>query len=94
MIISDITVYQIENMKHAVGFNESKITGTKHRIMHCYRNHFCDHKDNKSWNDLVTRGLARMGNPHQNGIVNYYLTKDGFKFLADLCGFEKMYETD
>ncbi|WP_313528761.1 hypothetical protein [Anaerotignum sp.] len=92
--ISDITVYQIENMQHAIGFDKSRVTGIKHRVMHCYRNYFCTDKDDKNWLDLVERGLARMGIPDKNGIVYFGLTGEGFKFLANLCGLERMYEID
>ena len=92
--LSDITVFQIEEMQHAIGFDKNRVTGNKRRIMHCYRNYYCTHKDDKNWLNLVDRGLANMRFPDKNGIVYFHLTNEGFKFLSNLCGFEKMYEID
>lgn len=91
---NNITVLQIKNMKHAIGFDKNRVTGTKNRIMHCYRNHFCAEKENKSWQDLVSQDLAKIRKPNDNGFVNFYVTDEGFKFLADLLGFKKIYEID
>jgi hypothetical protein len=93
--INEITYYIIEEMKHCIGFDKNRITGTKHRIMYAYRNHFCDHKDNKMWNELVELQLAYVGNTNEeSGICYYQLTNKGLSFLANLCGFEKIIEID
>jgi len=81
----DITVNQIELMQHAIGFSKNKVTGTKHRVMHAFRNHFCDNIVYE-WEILVEKGLAKRGKADKDGIVYYSLTLEGFKFLGDLCG--------
>ena len=83
----DITVNQIELMQHAIGFSKNKVTGTKHRVMHAFRNHFCDTVSN-DWESLYLKGLAKRGAPDKDGIVYYWLTLEGFKFLGDLCGMK------
>lgn len=94
MKIEDITLKMIEEMQHCIGFPRNKVTGTKHRIMYAYRNHYCDHKDNKEWQSLVELELATQSSADNVGITYYYLTEKGFKLLAVLCGFEKIVETD
>lgn len=90
--ISDITVKQIELMQHAIGFPKNRVTGTKHRVMHAYRNYFCDTKCN-DWEALVEKGLARRGEPNKDGILYYSVTLEGLVFLGNLCGL-KIIETD
>lgn len=94
--MNEITLSMIEEMQHCIGFEKNKITGTKHRVMHAYRNHFCDVNTNKNWRKLVELGLAKqsiMVND-ETGITYFYLTDEGFKFLARLCRFEKIIEID
>lgn len=91
----EVTLGMIKNMQHCVGFGKSRITGTKHRIMHCYRNYFCTHGSHDGWNKLVELEYAtKSARVDENGIATFSLTKKGFKFLSDLCGFVKMYEID
>lgn len=91
--MDEITLDMIEEMQHCIGFADNKVTGTKYRIMHAYRNHFCDHKDNKKWNTLIKLGLANMGSVNQeSGITFFHLNKKGFEFLARLCGLKKIVE--
>lgn len=89
----NVTCAQIQLMQHAIGFNESQTTGTKHRIMHAYRNYFCDSICDE-WEALKAVGLAGRGKKSEDGFVYYYVTKDGLQFMADLCGFEKIIETN
>ena len=85
----------IEEMQHCIGFDKNKITGTKHRIMHAYRNHFCDVSTNKTWCKLVELGLAKQSiMVDENGITYFHLTDKGFKFLARLCRFDKIVEIE
>ncbi len=92
--MNDITLDMIEEMQHCIGFDKNRVTGTKHRVMHAYRNHFCDHKDNEKWNKLRDLGLASMGSEDKNGITFFHLTEKGFEFLANLCGFKEIKEID
>lgn len=90
MNISDITVRQIEDMKHCIGFSKNRVTGTKHRVMYAYRNYYCDHQNNEGWNSMVEIGLAYKERPDKYGLTYFHLTKEGLKFLANLCGFEEI----
>lgn len=93
--MNEITLSMIKVMQHCIGFDKNKITGTKHRVMHAYRNHFCDVVTNKNWRKLVELGLAKQSTGISgNGITNFYLTDEGFKFLARLCRFDKIVEID
>lgn len=94
MEYSDITYKQIEEMQHAIGFNKNKVTGIKHRVMRAYRNHFCDHIDNQSWEILRLKGLADRGKADKDGICYFHVTENGLQFLATLCGFEKIVEIE
>jgi len=89
--ISEVTLIMIEEMQHCIGFDENRVTGIKNRIMHAYRNHFCDINTNKNWIKLIDLGLAKQDlTSDENGITYFRLTKKGFNFLAKLCGFEKI----
>lgn len=93
--MNDITLSMIEEMQHCIGFDKNKITGTKHRIMHAYRNHFCDVNTNKNWLKLIELGLAKQNiMADENGITYFHLTAEGFEFLARLCHFDKIIEID
>lgn len=93
--MNEITLSMIEEMQHCIGFDKNKITGTKHRIMHAYRNHFCDVNTNKTWRKLVELGLAKQNlMVNKDGITYFHLTDEGFKFLARLCRFDKIVEIE
>ena len=92
---TDITFGMIRNMQHCIGFDKNKVTGTKHRVMRAYRNYYCTHESHKDWNMLIAFGLAkRSADVSAEGVTYFRLTLEGFKFLADLCGFEKIIEID
>lgn len=92
---SEITLDMIRDMQHCIGFAKSRVTGKDHRVMHAYRNHYCDYVDNKNWKTLIDLGLAKSTtNTIGNGIVYFSLTPEGFKCLADLCGFKEIIEID
>lgn len=91
--MNEITLSMIEEMQHCIGFDKNKITGIKHRIMHAYRNHYCDVTTNKNWRKLVELGLAKQSiRVDENGITYFHLTDKGFEFLARLCKFSKIVE--
>ncbi len=93
--MNEITLEMIEEMQHCIGFDKNKITGIKHRIMHAYRNHYCDVNTNKKWLTLVELGLAKQNiMVDENRITYFHLTDEGFKFLARLCRFDKIIEID
>lgn len=89
--MNNITVSMIKDMQHCIGFVDNRTTGTKNRVMHAYRNRFVDYKENENWNYLIELGLAdRIVHGDDSGFVTFYVTKKGFDFLADLCGFAKI----
>lgn len=53
-----ITVKQIDDMKHAIGFDKSRTTGIKHRKMYAYRNYYMSYKKMEDWEKLVYLKLA------------------------------------
>ena len=89
--MNNITVSMIKDMKHCIGFEDSRVSGNKNRVMHAYRNHYVDYKENENWNYLIELGLAdRSVDENNTDFVTFYVTKKGFDFLADLCGFAKI----
>ena len=95
MLERDITLKTIEEMQHCIGFHKNKTRGIKHRVMYAYRNHYCDHVDNKRWQALVEMGFASQNICKDgNGITYYHLTEDGFELLARLCGFDVITEIE
>lgn len=83
----------IETMQHAIGFSKNQITGTKHRVMHAFRNYYCSHKNDEIAVSLCSLGLMTEGANSSNDIQYFHVTKEGLVFLARLCGFEKIVET-
>ena len=53
-----VTSNQIDFMKHCLGFENSKVKGTKHRKYKAYRNYFSTSNDDIEWDKLVEQGLA------------------------------------
>lgn len=81
-IYEKVTYKQIDDMKHALGFNNRKVHGTKHRRYEPYRNYFntgeCDVKD---WEQLVAIGFADKGKDNW-----YSVSGDGREFLSMVTG--------
>ena len=80
----NITYKQISDMKHALGFDNRKVTGTKHRKYKPYRNYFnTGERDIDDWEKLVAIGFAERSSK------NYYnVTEDGRMFLKIVTGIE------
>jgi len=89
----ELTVSEIDLMKHCIGFDKNKVTGTKHRFMHAYRNRFYCEID-REWERIRAAGLAERGKMNKEKRVYYWLSPEGFAFLAKLCGLEKIVETN
>lgn len=77
-IYEKVTYKQIDNMKHAIGFSNRRVRGTKHRRYEPYRNYFntgeCDVTD---WEQLVDIGFADKGKDNW-----YSVSDDGREFLS------------
>lgn len=79
-----VTFKQIDDMKHALGFDNRKVTGTKHRRYIPYRNRFyAGGKDVEDWKTLVELGLAK-----EFSIDNFCVTDDGKFFLERVTGIK------
>lgn len=80
--LEQITYRQISDLKHAIGFDNHNVKGTKHRTYKPYRNYFfAGESDKANWNQLVELGLAEEFQP------NYYcVTEDGKEFLRLVTG--------
>ena len=89
----EITVKQIDCMKHALGYDKSKV---KRKAYKAYRNYFTTSNPSDIWQKLIDLGLAE-GKPFENGIGDepmiYFVTDEGLAFLGDLLGI-KITETN
>ena len=75
-----VTFKQIDDMKHALGFSNKKVTGTKYRKYTPYRNRFyAGGKDIEDWKNLV---LLELAEEHSENIFS--VTEDGMFFLKEL----------
>ena len=85
-----VTYKQIELMKHAIGFSDRKVKGTKHRTYTPYRNFFnTGEKDVKDWEKLKKIGLADKWRQQ-----SYYVTDEGRIFLGNVTGVKILEELD
>lgn len=86
-----ITSEQISHMKHCIGFNKNKVTGTKHRKMEAYRNYFTTSDNDEELDNLVEQGLM-VKRDFKNGVGDnpkcYFVSNEGFEFLSDLTEIE------
>lgn len=89
-IYEKVTYKQIDDMKHALGFDERKVRGTKHRRYEPYRNYFnAGERDVKDWEQLVTIGFATKSRENW-----YHVSDDGRIFLKRVTGVEFLPESD
>lgn len=87
--IKSVTYYQIDMMKHAIGFDNSQIRGTKRRRMEPYRNYYdAGPMDERELNALVELGLMQKSKPLYSIGICYHVTEDGRKFLEMVTGVE------
>ena len=88
-IYEKVTYKQIDDMKHAIGFERGRVRGTKHRRYEPYRNYFntaeCDRED---WEQLVKIGFADKGKENW-----YSVSDDGREFLRRVTGVEILPES-
>lgn len=80
----DDTLFEIDNMCHALGFDPNKIRKGQ-RVFEYYRNFFvASGKDKETWEELVKLGYAKKT---PSTIINdyyYYVTQAGFDFLSSI----------
>lgn len=80
----NLTLDQINNMKHAIGFVGGKVRRGKFKA---YRNYHTTSKPNERWRELVKGGLA-TGFPFPQGggenPIMYHVSDKGFKVLEEI----------
>lgn len=81
-----LTLSQISNMKHTIGFHRDRVTGKKLLKYKAYRNHYfinegCDGFD--SLEDLTDKGLMLSTQDGTRGWC-FRLSKEGFKVLSEI----------
>lgn len=84
-----VTYKQIDHMKHTIGFDPRKVTGTKHRKYVPYRNYYCTSCPDPELDDLV-----RLGFMEKSSEKYYHVTADGRIFLERVTGVKIMPESD
>lgn len=90
LIYENVTYKQIDDMKHAIGFENRKVTGTKHRKYEPYRNYFnTGVRDVPGWEHLVSIGFATKSRDNW-----YHVSDDGREFLSRVTGVKILPESD
>ena len=84
-----VTYSQIDKMKHTIGFDNRKVTGTKNRKYVPYRNYYC-----AGSNDPELENLVRLGFMAKHSERYYHVTADGRLFLERVTGVKIMEESD
>lgn len=74
-----ITIEQLDNMKHAIGYKRDKV---KHGKYEAYRNYFTASTTDESWQQLVEKGYALCTKGEKAMIYN--LSEKGFELLEVL----------
>lgn len=89
-IYEKVTYKQIDDMKHALGFNKRKVRGTKYRRYEPYRNYFnTGERDVKDWEQLVAIGFATKSRENF-----YHVSEDGRIFLEWVTGVKFLPESN
>lgn len=79
---TEISLYQLNLMKHTIGFDRKKVKRGKYIA---WRNYFgAGQKDIDHWEKLVIIGLA--GKFSKFGNTCYYVTEKGAELLSGLLG--------
>lgn len=84
MIINNITLKQIENMKHCIGFDGARV---KRRKYIAFRNYYTTADNDVSWDELVNLELATKRAFGSGVGINpkcYCVSKNGFELLERL----------
>lgn len=86
-----VTTSEISDMKHTIGFNDSKVTGIKNRKMSAYRNYYTTSSTSPKFHNLINQGLMEE-HDFPNGVGTdpkcYTVTDEGLKFLSEITGIE------
>lgn len=88
--LDNITFNQIEKMKLTIGFDNSNVTGIKHRkyapVKNCYDACISEAEQFET--------LCEIGLMKRNGYLSYYVTDLGKKFLKIVTGVEILEDDD
>ena len=81
-----ITEEQKDNMLHALGRPSIRLDWKPETILKkAYRNKFLTYKEDKNWEDLISKGFAKkivQNNPLiSKEEAMYYVTEEGVKYL-------------
>ena len=79
----DITIAQLDDMKHAVGFRIDRIQDGKYNA---FRNFFAMNEEQASWEDLVIRGLATKRKLFNETV--YPVSDEGLLLLSNVLSIE------
>lgn len=74
---------QIDLMKHAIGFDISKISKGRYEA---YRNRYLVSKPDKDWEELVSVGYATRRDFEIEKQIGYYVSMLGMKYLGAILG--------
>lgn len=89
-IYEKVTYKQIDDMKHALGFDNRKVRGTKYRRYEPYRNYFnAGGRDVEDWEQLASIGFATKSRENW-----YHVSYDGRIFLERVTGVKFLPESD
>ena len=80
----NISLAQLEDMKHAIGYSAKRVKRGKYNAYrNYYHNGYCD---NKYWNDLIKNGYATLNKHTRNvdGSHIYHVTDLGISLLEKL----------
>jgi hypothetical protein len=82
-----ITMAQIDNMKHALGFANKRVKGLKYRRYQAYRNYYATAEGCDGFEGLVDLSDKGLMLERQVGDKTYFHVSElGFEFLSKLTG--------
>lgn len=84
--MEQFTDKQLSEMKHCIGYAEHRVRGRKYRKYTAYRNRYAAPCYLASWDDLVSRGFAKVERAPDSQYPLYWLTKTGMDALGEVLG--------
>lgn len=85
--LGSISVSQIDDMKHAVGYRADRVKDGKYCA---FRNFFAVNKEQPEWEELVIRGLATKRKQFNETV--YHVSDEGFKLLSTVLDVQILSE--
>ena len=70
-----VTINQLDNMKHAIGYKRDSVKRGKYRS---YRNYYASGATDESWEHLINQGYATGGNGY------YHVSEKGFELIENI----------